>query len=180
MNEQTPRGASSGGTFDEAKETIRSKAADLAASAKEQADRQFESRMGTVSSEISSIAAALRRAGDELRRENGSSMGASVITTIAERVERFGASTSGRDLDSVLDDVQRLARRNPAAFAGTAAAIGFLAARFLKSSSPAWTRSHHEELAPREYTPGFTSASDLGFETSTGSTTPRGTGSEGI
>jgi hypothetical protein len=161
MNDNTTPGSTAGG-LDNARETIRAKAADLASNAKEQAGRQFESRVGTLSNEIGSIASALRRAGEELRGENGSSIGATVISTIADRIETLGTSVGGRDLDSALDGIQVMARRNPTAFMGTAAALGFLAVRFLKSSNPSWARTHNEELAPREFTPGFSTGSDFG------------------
>ena len=174
MNDNTTPG-STGGGLDNARETIRAKAADLASNAKEQAGRQFESRVGTLSTEIGSIASALRRAGEELRGDNGSSIGATVISTIADRIENLGTSVGGNDLDSALDGIQLMARRNPTAFMGTAAALGFLAARFLKSSNPSWAQSHREELAPRAYTPGYATGSDAGFG-STGSGFGRGTG----
>jgi hypothetical protein len=153
MDDNTPRGET--GRLDSAKETIRAKAADLASNAKEQASKQFDSKVGVATSEIGSIASALRRAGDELRSANGSSMGATVISLIADRLETVGGSIGGRDLNGTIDDIERLARRNPAAFMGTAAALGFLAARFLKSSSPGWSASHDEQLAPLHHSPDY-------------------------
>ena len=153
MDDNTPRGES--GRLDSARDTIRAKAADLASNAKEQASRQFDSKVGAATSELGSVASALRRAGDELRSSNGSSMGATVISLIADRLETMGGSIGGRDLSGTLDDIQRIARRNPAAFMGTAAAVGFLAARFLKSSSPGWSASHDEQLAPLHHSPDY-------------------------
>ena len=167
MNEKTAR---SGETASSARETIRAKAADLASNAKEKANEQFEARVGTARTEISSVASALRRVGDQIRHENGSSFTAGLFTAIADRVESVGSSFEGRDLDGVLNDVQRLARRNPAAFAGTAAALGFLAARFLKSSGRNWHLDREESLAPLDLTPstpGFSAGYDSAPRTTT-------------
>jgi hypothetical protein len=145
MDDNTSRGES--GRLDNVRDTIRAKAADLASNAKEQASQQFESRVGAATTELGSVASALRRAGEELRRDNGSSIGATVIGMLADRLDSVSGNMGGRDLNGTLDDIARLARRNPAAFMGTTAALGFLAARFLKSSSPSWSATHHEELA---------------------------------
>ena len=153
MDDNTPRSES--GRLDQARDTIRAKAADLASNAREQASKQFDSKVGAATSELGSVASALRRAGDELRSQNGSSIGATVISMIADRLETMGSSVGGRDLNTTLSDIERIARRNPAAFMGTTAALGFLAARFLKSSSPGWMASHHEELSPLHHTPDY-------------------------
>ena len=165
------------GALNNARDTIRAKAADLASQAKERVEEQFDSKLGTARGEIGSIASALRRVGDQIRHENGSSITASLFGAAADRVETLGSSFEGKDLDGVLNDVTRLARRNPAAFAGTAAALGFLAARFLKSSGSSWKQDHEESLVPYEqsragfdYTPGSGSNSGL-------SSTGYGTGS---
>lgn len=144
MDDNTPRGE--GGRIDSARDTIRAKAADLASNAKEQASRQFDAKVGAATSELSSVASALRRAGDELRSQNNGGIGATVISLIADRLETVGGSIGGRDLSTTLDDIHRMARRNPAAFMGTAAALGFLAARFFKSSSPSSMSMHDGEL----------------------------------
>ena len=174
MNDKTAR---SGEAASSARETIRAKAADLASNAKEKVNEQFEARVGTARTEISSVASALRRVGDQIRHENGSSFTAGLFTAIADRVESVGSSFEGRDLDGVLVDVQRLARRNPAAFAGTAAAIGFLAARFLKSSGRNWHLDQDESLAPLDLTPstpGFSSGYDSAPRTAPAPSTATG------
>src|SRR4051812_11282806 len=133
MNETTPRDTSaSGSTRDKVRET----AADLAGSAKEQASRlagqakdkaeqQFNTQRQSVVTEIESFASVMRDAGSRLRDQNASPIGATVVNTIADRLETFGRSMQGKNLDAVFGDVETFARRNPAAFLGTAAALGF-------------------------------------------------------
>lgn len=115
-------------------EELREKASDLAETAKQQARQQYDSRIGSAIREIDCLASALRRAGDEVS-SNGSSVTARVANGVADKLETFSGSLSGKSLDEVVEDVESFARRNTAAFLGGAALIGFAAARFLKSSS---------------------------------------------
>lgn len=85
--------------------------------------------------ELDNVASALRRAGSELGDANG--VAGKVVSVIADRVESAGRSLDGRELGDIVGDVERFARRNPATFIGGAIAVGFLASRFLKSSSQA-------------------------------------------
>jgi hypothetical protein len=86
-------------------------------------------------SELDNIASALRKVSTELG-DNGGVAG-NLISAVAERVESAGRSLEGRAFGDVLDDVENFARRNPATFISGAIAVGFLATRFLKSSSSA-------------------------------------------
>ena len=199
MNDNTTRGAE--GALNNARDTIRATAADLASQAKEKAGEQFESGMGTARTEISGIATALRRVGEQMRQENSSSMTAGIFTAIADRAETLGNSFEGRDLDGMVNDIGRLARRNPAAFAGTAAALGFLAVRFFKSSGRTSWQDEDNSFARRDYflsTPGYGSgmgssgyesgsrnpaygsgAPATGYGTTSGWDSQRGSGSAG-
>jgi hypothetical protein len=53
----------------------------------------------------------------------------------ADQIERFSHYLQERDVDQLLGEAQRFARRQPTLFLGGAFALGLLAARFLKSSS---------------------------------------------
>lgn len=85
--------------------------------------------------ELDNVASALRRAGSELGDANG--VAGKLVSAVADRVESAGRSLDGRELGDLVGDVERFARRNPATFIGGAIAVGFLASRFLKSSSQA-------------------------------------------
>lgn len=113
-------------------ENVREKAAGLADSAKEQVRAQFDQKKGNALGELDTLVNALRRAGSELGDNSG--MSGRVIDTVASRIESFSRSMDGKDLNGVMRDVETFARRNPAAFLGSAIAVGFLASRFLKSS----------------------------------------------
>ena len=127
---------------------LRDKAAGLAGQAKEQASSMFDQRKSTAVSEIDGLVSALRQAGGQME---GSQFAGRLITTAAERLESVSRAIDGRSLDDLKDDVERLARRNPAVFLGGAMAIGLIAARFLKSSG-----SGSSSRPAGFYTPGMT------------------------
>jgi hypothetical protein len=77
----------------------------------------------------------LRSSTQQLRDQNQD--GASrAIERAADGVERFATYLQDANVDDVIDSVHEFARRQPAAFIGGAFALGFLASRFLKASTP--------------------------------------------
>jgi hypothetical protein len=50
-------------------------------------------------------------------------------------LERFSQTLKDRDLGTLVGQVEDFARHQPGAFIGSAALLGFMAARFLKSSA---------------------------------------------
>ena len=139
MNESMPNtGDASGSRMSQ----VREKASHLAEGAKEQVRAQYDERKDVAVGELGSLASGLRRLVDDLSASNPNNVSGKVVSTIADRIESFGPSLEGRDLDNNVSDVERCARRNPAAFLGGAVALGFLASRFLKSSAPAYYGSN--------------------------------------
>ena len=63
-------------------------------------------------------------------------MAATVTDRVASRLESVTSSIGNKNFDEMIGEVETVARRSPAAFLGAAAALGFIASRFLKSSSP--------------------------------------------
>lgn len=80
---------------------------------------------------LGSMAGALRRAAGETDGAAPSRLAASA----AEGLQHVSDALRSRDLDTLLRDAEDFARRQPAVFIGAAAVAGFLAVRFLKSSS---------------------------------------------
>jgi len=99
-------------------------------------DKRWKIRQqkGRALSEVGNLASALRQTGENL---GDGGIAGNLINRAADTLENFNRSLDGKDLDTVLRDVETFARRNPAAFLGAAAAIGFAAARFVKSSGRA-------------------------------------------
>lgn len=136
MNEQTSIGDETVAIG--AGQKLRERAAGLAGMAKRQVSQQYQERIGGVAQEVQSLAGALREASQKLNEgEAASRLGALALDQAARQLENLGRSMDGKDLDDLVAGIERIARRNPAAFLGTAAAIGFLGARFLKSTSRA-------------------------------------------
>jgi hypothetical protein len=110
---------------DQAKTSYR-QARDSAASSLNDSRHQAADRIG-------GIAGAFRNTSEHLRSENQAGV-ANLTDSLAEQAERFASYLRDRDLRAFRDDVENLARRQPAVAVGIALALGMLGARFLKSS----------------------------------------------
>lgn len=132
MNENMP---DTGDASRGAASKIREKAVDLAQGAKEQVRARYDERKSVAVGELGTLASSLRRVVDELGSSHPNNMSGRVVSTLADRIETFGQTLEGKDLDTIVGDVGRFARNNPAAFLGGALALGFMASRFLKSST---------------------------------------------
>jgi hypothetical protein len=80
------------------------------------------------------VQSALRETAQQLRKQ-GQGPVAEYADGAAERVERFSGYLRETDVDDIMDEARGFARRRPALFLGSAALLGFLGTRFLKSSS---------------------------------------------
>lgn len=80
---------------------------------------------------LNDVAHGLRTTGDQFQGQETISH---LVTRAADRVEDFANHLRNRDVTQLIDDVEDLARRQPAAFLSGAFAVGLLSARFLKSS----------------------------------------------
>jgi ElaB/YqjD/DUF883 family membrane-anchored ribosome-binding protein len=58
-----------------------------------------------------------------------------LVEQAGDGLRRIADSVRSKNLDEMLRDAESFARRQPAVFIGAAAVAGFLAVRFLKSSS---------------------------------------------
>jgi hypothetical protein len=118
---------------------IRDRARDVVGQAKERATEKLESKLSNsktrAAETLTGVAQTLRSSTQQLRDQNQD--GASrAIERAADGVERFATYLQDANVDDVIDSVHEFARRQPAAFIGGAFALGFLASRFLKASSP--------------------------------------------
>src|SRR3712207_5908318 len=80
------------------------------------------------------IQTALRESAQQLRKQGQGSVG-QYADRAADQVERFSTYLRETDVDEIVEEVRGFARRRPGLFLGSAAALGFFATRFLKSSS---------------------------------------------
>ncbi len=138
-----PRAKSPAGeTLQETKEEVREgleevkseageKGREIRRTAEERADRWTE-RAGH---QASSVARALRVAARDLE-EGGDERLAHWGDGAADEVEKMAGYLEAEDPRSMFSDLERLARRNPAAFLGGTFATGLLLGRFLRASEP--------------------------------------------
>jgi ElaB/YqjD/DUF883 family membrane-anchored ribosome-binding protein len=110
------------------------KAGQVMDQARDQVKSQLTGQKDRATDGLGTIAEALRRTGDQLRTQDQAMVGR-YAEQAAEAVEGFSEYLREKDVDDLVREVESFARRQPAVFLGSAFALGFLAARFLKSSN---------------------------------------------
>ncbi len=167
--------ASSARFADEAKQY----ASDMADIAKEKSRTLFQQQKETAVGQVDSVAHAFRSTAQNLQGEGQGQVGR-YIEMAADRLESFGGQLRGKDLDTLIDDAQNLARRSPGIFFAGTIAAGFLLSRFLKSSSQ---RRQDAMLNDEWRTPGNlqtgTQSSTYTSSMSVGASAPAATGMAG-
>jgi hypothetical protein len=112
----------------------RRKASELLSRGGEQVKTQLNNQKHDASEGLAPIQTALRETAQQLRKQ-GQSPVAQYADGAAYRVERFSSYLSETDVEEITEEVRNFARRRSALFLGSAALLGFLGTRFLKSSS---------------------------------------------
>jgi ElaB/YqjD/DUF883 family membrane-anchored ribosome-binding protein len=121
-----------------AAEDVRYKAEETASTLVDQAQQvasaQANSQMTRAASLLDGVAQSLYETRTSMREQQPQI--ASVADQAASRVEGFSSYLRDHDMNDVVRDAESYARREPLIFLGAAFAVGFIAARFLKASSP--------------------------------------------
>ncbi len=133
----------------------RQQASQLANRGSEQVKSQLGNQKHQAAQRITPVQSALRETGQQLRNQGQGSV-AQYADNAADQAERFSRYLRENEVDDILDEGRSFARRKPALFLGGAAALGFLATRFLKSSSEEQGGSS-AGYGSREGTPSATS-----------------------
>jgi ElaB/YqjD/DUF883 family membrane-anchored ribosome-binding protein len=100
---------------------------------------------------IRKLGATVRKVGEHMRVEDQTYI-AQKAATASDQLETFADYVNSAEISTLVRDTRTLARSNPAVFFGTAAALGFVAGRFLKGVSDvgaATGESSHERARPR-------------------------------
>lgn len=109
-------------------------------SAAEKATSKIAEQKSSLSSGLTSVADSVRKVGENLKgsdSEGGiAKYTAEYSDAAAQKIEQAANYFERKDIKEMYRDVENFARSNPAIFVGGAFALGILAARFLKSSSP--------------------------------------------
>lgn len=127
----------------EAVDDVRQSAAALLDETRRDGKKVLDRQKDAATEEVGAVASALRSAADDLHRQDHRA--SRFVEFAADRLESFGNTVRNKDIDSLIDEAERLGRRSPAAFFAGSVALGFLLSRFLKSSA----RSRQSEGAQR-------------------------------
>ena len=142
----------------------RQQASSLAARGTEQAKSQLANQKHNASQRMVPIQSALRESAQQLRKQGQGSVG-DYAEQAADQVERFSTYLRQTEVDEIMEEVRGFARRRPGLFLGSAAAVGFFATRFLKSSSEETSSAAYDYSAAT--TTGRTAVSYGADETAT-------------
>lgn len=142
--------AGSAGVVGQAKE----KTQQLVGQAKEQAGQRLGSGAaqlkGQASGALGHFAEAMRQVGQQYRQQNRGLVG-TVAERAASEAQRLAHYLDHTEVDELVQQLERIARRQPAAFHAGAFAVGLAGARFLRSSRRQWsaqqTRGAHAYAA---------------------------------
>jgi hypothetical protein len=105
--------------------------------AKQKTTSWVETQLDSAADNLNSLASAMRDTGAQFRTNDPAHMGqiAEVTTGVADAVENVSTRLRDATVDDILTETNTFARHQPALFLGGALAVGFLLARFLKSTS---------------------------------------------
>ncbi len=134
---------------------VKQTAKDMADSAKAEAAARAGAARDSMAEEVSDFASALRTAAGELRSGSPQER---TLGQIAEGLADASDTIRNKDLGEAARDISDFARRNPLAFLGGAALVGFAATRFAKASTDghAGSTTHtrgHSPSAPAQPVP---------------------------
>jgi ElaB/YqjD/DUF883 family membrane-anchored ribosome-binding protein len=160
-------------TIDEAMDKARQAAGDAQQKISSELRSRAESTRGRAADALDSVAQALSRSGQQLRAED-QTMPGDYLDRFGDQIRRASDYLRNTSTDDLVRRAEDLARRQPAVFVGGAFALGFLAARLIRSSQAGrpdgGSIPGERSLVPDSWT-GDREASVSGFrEPGTGST----------
>jgi len=117
----------------EVKEQVVEKAKSTFQQARDRAGSSLGESKGQFAEQFGTVADALRRTTEHLRSEDQQRI-AGITDTVARQVEQVADYLRNKDARAMRQDLENLARRQPALMIGGALVLGLIGARFLKSS----------------------------------------------
>jgi hypothetical protein len=149
-SDQSPAGdviASAQEDLAAAAQELKGRAAEIGHEAKEQAGELVGKAKGManeqkdlLAGQLGGVSEALQNAASEL--EGRQQSGSQYVRMIADGADRLTTTLRDKDVDQILEAAQQFGRRQPVAFLGFAALLGFAASRFVTASA---ARRHGEE-----------------------------------
>jgi len=107
----------------------------------------FEQQTHRAADQLGGVASVLHQAAEQLDAENNGTA-ARYAVQAADRVEQVADMLRNSTVDDVVAQVEGFARRQPEVFMGAAFAVGFLFARFVKSSADRRNAAMHGGSQP--------------------------------
>jgi hypothetical protein len=126
-------GSSSLGETDEPRGAVKTAAMRLGEQARDRVTSRLHEQKSRAADTLGGVAQALLVAGQHLQEQNQGSM-TPYVERLAHQVERVSHFLEDTNVDEVASDVGQFARRHPGLFIGGALVLGFVGARFLRSS----------------------------------------------
>lgn len=124
------------GFYDQAKSTV----GEAYGAATKRATEVLDEQKGTLAGGLTTVADSIKQVGENLNtteeQNKITETAAKYTNSLAEQIENLSSYFERKDVREMVSDIEAFARKYPAYFIGGAFALGFLAARFLKSSSP--------------------------------------------
>ncbi|MCD2323729.1 hypothetical protein LQ953_06835 [Sphingomonas sp. IC-56] len=124
--------SSTGSTVDTAKQQIKDGASKLGTQAAEQARAFAGQGKDRATTALDDVARMFQNAADDVDAKIGAEYG-KYARSAADTITGFADSLRGKEVDELLDQAGELVRKSPAIAVGTAAAVGFVLARLIKS-----------------------------------------------
>ena len=137
----------------QAKDKVMDQARTTLRDARDRAGSTFTQGRQQAAQQLGGIGSALHRTSDTLRGEDQARF-ADVADTVARQIDRVAGYLRESDGRTIARDLEGLARRQPALVFAGAFAIGVLAARFFKSTTPSYRREFDEEAGYGRVYPG--------------------------
>lgn len=137
----------------------------------------LEGQKGRAAQGLGSVASAIRQTGEQMRDQDQETA-AHYLEKMAGQVERFSHDLRDQNMDQIIKNAENFARRRPELVIGGAVALGFVLARFLKSSTPSdqgYMQSSRSQYGRETYGRYGESMS----QTTRGMGTSMGTGTQG-
>lgn len=112
--------------------TLKEEAGKLGSQAAERARAFAGEGMGRASGALDEVASMMRSAADDVDAKLGEQYGR-YARSAADGIAGFAENLRGKEVDELLDQASDFVRKSPAIAVGTAAAVGFVLARLIKS-----------------------------------------------
>lgn len=116
---------------------------------RQRATTQLATQKDLLSSGLGNVATAARQSTQVLRDRQHDAI-AQYVDRAADGLDRFSAKLRERDVNEIMADVGRAAKKQPALFVGTAVALGIIGARLVQMRNARHRAERDEALT---YTP---------------------------